>query len=369
MTSLSGEFQTDLPIHDAIVPCTEAVNSLAWRIETVEADRVVAYTDREPEKRAKVEVDLAKADGGTDIRITGSDSEANPVGRDGLIPELNKARDAIEDYLKRAEAEGPDEEAQEPEATEQQAEQPQVPAKSWEPQQPEESAGDDQQGEARQAEQEQGEAESDAQAPAGWYPDVYDESRLRYWDGQEWTDDFKPADEESKPEEKPRKPGRKEARAEKRRQSRERAEQRRRLREEDRRAKEEEDRRAKEDASEPYDAQQENRSRDAQQEEQPRPVQAPAAVTPARFRSLLVIATIYGYLGWIVAVLGTLGAIAAAANADGSDRIVSLISGLVGAAFAALVLFGIAAAIRLALAVEENTRNTVELLRERRESP
>ena len=30
---------------------------------------------------------------------------------------------------------------------------------------------------------------TDAQVPAGWYPDpAGDESKIRYWDGQNWTD-------------------------------------------------------------------------------------------------------------------------------------------------------------------------------------
>lgn len=29
--------------------------------------------------------------------------------------------------------------------------------------------------------------------PAGWYPDPYDRARERYWNGSEWTDDYRPA--------------------------------------------------------------------------------------------------------------------------------------------------------------------------------
>jgi hypothetical protein len=318
MTSLSGEFQTDLPIHDAIVPCTEAISSLGWHIETVEANRVVAYTGSDPDDRAKIEIDLGKTDQGTDIRITGTDSDVNPLHRDDLIGELNKARDAVERFLEEAEEE-------------QASEAGKQPSEEWRPE--EEAPAEDEQ-----------EVDSTPQTPAGWYPDVYDESRERYWDGEEWTEEFRPVESASKPDAKPARGGRKEARAEKRRQSRERAEERRRLKEEDRRAKE---------SAAPYDA----------GEDAPEQGQAPAASTPAKFRSLHTIAGIYGLLGWVVAILGPIGVIAAAAAADGSDRPVTLIGGLLAVAFQALVLFGIAAAIRLALAVEENTRTTAELLK------
>lgn len=35
---------------------------------------------------------------------------------------------------------------------------------------------------------------SDAQAPAGWFPDPEDAAQLRYWDGAAWTDHRHPAD-------------------------------------------------------------------------------------------------------------------------------------------------------------------------------
>jgi len=35
---------------------------------------------------------------------------------------------------------------------------------------------------------------SDAQAPAGWFPDPEDATQLRYWDGAAWTDHRHPAD-------------------------------------------------------------------------------------------------------------------------------------------------------------------------------
>ena len=56
---------------------------------------------------------------------------------------------------------------------------------------------------------------------------------------------------------------------------------------------------------------------------------------------------------------------AAAAGAGDSDTDpgVIAVAGLLGVAFYALLMFGLSAAIRLALAVEENTRSTVALLK------
>jgi hypothetical protein len=36
--------------------------------------------------------------------------------------------------------------------------------------------------------------------PAGWYPDRYDRSRRRWWDGVEWTGHYTPVLESSSPE-------------------------------------------------------------------------------------------------------------------------------------------------------------------------
>lgn len=321
MTSLAGEFQTDLPIDDAIVACTEAISSLDWRIDTVEPARVVSHTNSDQENPPEIEIVLTESAQGTDLRITGTDSDVNPIHRDELIAQLDKARDALQGFLEQAEQQQSGRQEEGPPDEERSDEEP-----------PAEDEPSD---------------EVTPQTKPGWYPDVYDDSRQRYWDGEQWTDDFRPTESASKPEKKPSRSERKEARAERRRRNRERAEERRRERDEERRERDEERR------AEPASREQERPDRE----------EKPAGAVPAKFRSLQTIAGIYGFLGWLVAILGPIGVIAAAVSADGSDRAVTLIGGLLAVAFQALLLFGIAAAIRLALAVEENTRATVELLR------
>jgi hypothetical protein len=210
-------------------------------------------------------------------------------------------------------------------------------------------------------------------APAGWYPDAYDDSRQRYWDGEQWTDDFRPADgandadgaSVAEVEPKAGKLSRKEARAEKRRQSRERAEQRRRERLEKRRGRQQEQQRP---AAAETAAPGQSESGTETGEDRSEGARELAEAIPSQFRSLHLIATLYSYLGYVVIVGGAIAVIAAAAGAGGSGAIVTFIVGAVAVAFYALLIFGIAAAIRLALAVEKNTRDTVELLKRDRDA-
>lgn len=351
MTSLSGEFQTDLGIDDAMVACTEAIDGLGWRIDTVDAQRVIAFTDS-GEHPPRIEVGLNETGGGTEFRIIGSDNEQNQLEQDDLIAVLDKARDAINRSMEDAER-------------------------------PRGSSSSTPAGQTQERQAQSGEA-GGASTPAGWYPDVYDDSRQRYWDGEQWTDDFRPADgDRSKPESssrsesKPEKKSRKEAREEKRQQSRERAEQRRKERLDKRQERTQQSGAAAGGAAAGGAA---ARAATAGGNESPgggngtggnspgrgegAPQESPESAIPSQFRSLHLIATLYQYLGYLVVVGGVIAAIATAANADGvGNRIAALIVVLIGAAFSALFVFAIAAAIRLALAVEKNTRDTAELLR------
>ena len=261
MTRLSGEFHTDLAPADALMACAEAIHELGWPIDSRSTDRIVSRAGPATENPPTIELDISGSEEGSDIRITGRDSEANPLDRDALIAVLDRARDAIEASIEKAS----EEEAAEPEA------------------------------EAEQAEA------AEAQAPAGWYPDLHNPERLQYWDGERWTQRYQPADPGLRPE-----------------------------------------------PAEPETAER-------------------------RFGSLHLIAGIYSVLGWLVAIVGSIGVIAAAVNANSDssdgDPAAILVVGLIAVAFYALALFGIAAAIRLALAVEENTRRTVEVLTNRERKP
>jgi hypothetical protein len=96
MTSLAGEFQTDLSLDDALVACAEAIDGLGWRIEAVGSDRIVSYPGHGPSQQSpRIEVQLVDRDGATNLRIVGSDSDAKPLARDDLIAELDRVRDAI----------------------------------------------------------------------------------------------------------------------------------------------------------------------------------------------------------------------------------------------------------------------------------
>lgn len=57
MTSLAGDFQTDLSLDDALVACAEAIDGLGWRIEEVGGDRIVSYPDHGPSQQSpRIEV-------------------------------------------------------------------------------------------------------------------------------------------------------------------------------------------------------------------------------------------------------------------------------------------------------------------------
>jgi hypothetical protein len=96
MTKLSGEFQTDLEPPDALAACAEAIDGLGWRIESVEGDRIVSHAGAGYSERvARIDVVLSASGRTTDVRIIGTDSDANPLETDELIAELNRVRDAI----------------------------------------------------------------------------------------------------------------------------------------------------------------------------------------------------------------------------------------------------------------------------------
>jgi hypothetical protein len=102
MTKLSGDFQTDLEPPDALAACAEAIDGLGWRIESVQGDRIVSSAESGSTPHpTRVEVLVSDATGGTDLRIIGSDGDANPRASDGLIADLERVRDAIQASIER----------------------------------------------------------------------------------------------------------------------------------------------------------------------------------------------------------------------------------------------------------------------------
>ena len=103
-----------------------------------------------------------------------------------------------------------------------------------------------------------------------------------------------------------------------------------------------------------------------------------------KYRALRIISTIYKILAWIVLVMGVLGVCAySVILATGfssllgqEGRVAAGVSGIVGAVltfgvglltvgFYALLFFAVSEGIQVILAIEENTRQMVEALRER----
>jgi sortase (surface protein transpeptidase) len=101
MTSLAGEFHTDLSPPDTLAACAEAIHGLGWQLKAVEGERIVSYTDSE--RPPMIVVALSDPGEGTDLRIIGSDTEASPLNTEELVAELNRARDAIQEMVEEAE--------------------------------------------------------------------------------------------------------------------------------------------------------------------------------------------------------------------------------------------------------------------------
>jgi hypothetical protein len=104
VTRLSGEFETDLASPEALAACAEAIDRLGYRIESVEADRIVSYAEAgNTGDPARIEIVVRDAVGGSELRITGSSRTAGELERQALIAELDRARDAIAVSIEDAE--------------------------------------------------------------------------------------------------------------------------------------------------------------------------------------------------------------------------------------------------------------------------
>jgi hypothetical protein len=136
VTSLSGEFHTDLALPDALTACAEAIHGLGWPIDSVEGKRIVSHAGPVTEGPPTIEVVLTDWGEGTEVRISGSDSEANSLEPQALIGELNRVRDAIKtaaeqfDQAAEAKSETSFDAREEPSATEPR-EDTDGPSSSW----------------------------------------------------------------------------------------------------------------------------------------------------------------------------------------------------------------------------------------------
>jgi hypothetical protein len=193
MTRLSGDFQTDLTLPSALGACADAVHSLGWKIDSLGGDHIAstAVSDQTGSE-VTVEIELSKTPQGTDLKIIGTDSGADPLGESELADLLDQLGDAVEARIEETDAEEAEEEPR-PDAT------PAAAATAVTQVQPADK-GDWVRVDDRPAADEP----AAEQAPAGWFPDPMADEGERYWDGEEWTHRVRAGKAEPPPEDKPK---------------------------------------------------------------------------------------------------------------------------------------------------------------------
>ena len=175
MTRLAGSFETDLPPPGALAACAEAFEALGWKIHSLEGTHIrssAAAQDRDGV--AIVEVELRGTGEGTALRLVGSDTEDNPLGHKDLAAILDQAQEAIGSRIEAAD----DDETSE-------------------------TSADGETDDAEVVDAVVVEEDEEPLAPAGWYPDPEQGPGERYWDGEQWTDRFRGADQTAITEERP----------------------------------------------------------------------------------------------------------------------------------------------------------------------
>jgi len=91
-----------------------------------------------------------------------------------------------------------------------------------------------------------------------------------------------------------------------------------------------------------------------------------SGAAPGRYRALQTVSSIFKIVAWAIAILGTIAVIIAAVAAGSSDEggsgeaLAILIAGGISVALYALFAFAAAEMIRLAIAIEENTRRAAD---------
>jgi hypothetical protein len=107
MTKLSGEFETDLALPEALAACAEAIDGLGWRIESVEGHRIVSYAHTgATADPPRIEVLASESIHATELRIIGTDRDADQLQSGELIAALDRVRDAIEASIESVEGVG-----------------------------------------------------------------------------------------------------------------------------------------------------------------------------------------------------------------------------------------------------------------------
>jgi hypothetical protein len=111
MSSLSGEFQTDLGPPDVLTLCVEGLDSLGWEIDSVTERQIRATANGTgPGYGVDLTVDLREAGEGTEFLIAGVDS-SDELAEEDLADVLDRARDAIGERIEEAEGPAQDEPA------------------------------------------------------------------------------------------------------------------------------------------------------------------------------------------------------------------------------------------------------------------
>jgi signal peptidase I len=99
MTTLSGSFETDLSLVDALSACAEGIEDLGWKIDSVDGRRIVAHPTGAG-TQPTIEVGARETQSGSDIEISGM--AAGEGSRDELVRQLDQARDAIRASVEKA---------------------------------------------------------------------------------------------------------------------------------------------------------------------------------------------------------------------------------------------------------------------------
>src|SRR5918999_481699 len=105
VTSLFGDFDTELAPPDALTACVEALDGLGWRVDSVEAHRVeCAVTSGPGDGGVTIEVELTETADGSDIRLIGTATEGSSLEENDIGLVLDQASEAIGEQIEKIDA-------------------------------------------------------------------------------------------------------------------------------------------------------------------------------------------------------------------------------------------------------------------------